>query len=321
MEVADYSPLLFNQPLEDELVTVAGRALKQNVPITYKIPNGTFALVAANVLVHVRPQSFKRLVPSKELTCLSPKLERDLRRLLVSGFVHKDAAHLLYNMVSFSLKGSQLEKQVGPKQLLETVGDLLTLSHGLVVAVSWLLAKRFNMWGPYNSSCVGFSGVLFALQAVHANRAGGMADVLGYQMPASSALLVELIVNQLVLPQGSFLGHMCGVMAGLAYVHVSPFILAAWRYIFGKRFNPPSLLLTVSAGFLLSLGIAPFCRAVQRVKGALFRPKARKLGSGHARPAINGTDVGNGDGSNGVDNGEVDVEELRRKRLAKLEDP
>eukprot|EP00898_Chlorokybus_atmophyticus_P006557 jgi/Chlat1/6902/Chrsp52S06579 len=189
-------------------------------------PPVTLALVALNVAVYYRPRELKALVPSLEQTCLNPHLvvkNTDVRRLLLSAFVHGDEYHLVYNMVSLVWKGIQLENTIGSERFLQLVGTLLLMSHGLVVGVSYIVAAFFGMPEPYYHSCmVGFSAVLFALKIVLNHNSPASTRVMGFTLPTRYACWAELLYIQLVTPRASFIGHLCGILAGLLYVYGSP---------------------------------------------------------------------------------------------------
>lgn len=77
------------------------------------------------------------------------------------------------------------------------------------------------------SSCaVGFSGVLFGLKVVLNHNSSGWTDVgIGIRLPTKYAAWAELLIIQLITPNVSFLGHLCGIAAGLMHVYVTRPIL------------------------------------------------------------------------------------------------
>lgn len=156
----------------------------------------------------------------------------DLKRLMLSAFYHVDETHLMYNMMSLMWKGVQLEDTMGSQRFAKMVAVLLGLSHGLVVASSSLLAKYADAPAYYYSECsVGFSGVLFALKVVLNYNSPSHSNVYGILVPSRYAAWVELVVIQMFVPGTSFLGHLCGILAGVIYMN-APSSLSLSR-IFG----------------------------------------------------------------------------------------
>jgi rhomboid domain-containing protein 1 len=146
----------------------------------------------------------------------------DLKRLWLSAFYHIDETHLIYNMVSLMWKGVQLEGTLGSQKFATTVAVLLGLSHGLVLASSSLLACLTESPTSFYSECsVGFSSVLFALKVVLNYNSPSHTNVYGILVPSRYAAWVELLVVQMFVPETSFLGHLCGILAGVIYMKAS----------------------------------------------------------------------------------------------------
>lgn len=151
----------------------------------------------------------------------------DLKRLWLSAFYHVDEAHLVYNMISLMWKGVQLEGAMGSQKFATMVAVLLGLSHSLVVASSTLLTMFTETSTPFYSECsVGFSGVLFALKVVLNWNSPSHTNVYGVLVPSRYAAWVELIIIQMFVPGTSFLGHLCGIFAGIIYM-CSPRVLSS----------------------------------------------------------------------------------------------
>lgn len=109
---------------------------------------------------------------------------------------------------------------MGSLKFAKMVAVLLGLSHGLVVIV----AKGLDTFADYPdalySHCaVGFSAVLFALKVVLNWNSPAYTSVYGVLVPARHAAWAELVLVQMFVPGTSFLGHLCGILAGLLYVH------------------------------------------------------------------------------------------------------
>ncbi|XP_015790280.1 rhomboid-related protein 4 [Tetranychus urticae] len=141
-------------------------------------------------------------------------------RLIASAFEHADDWHLYYNMISFLWKGKTLEQRFGPFKFLYML-IIFTLSCNATYIGLYYCLSRLTGDYQYNSVCaIGFSGVIFALKVlttyywpVHA-----YSSVYGIPVAARNAVWVELVFIQLVSPNASFIGHLSGILVGLAYV-------------------------------------------------------------------------------------------------------
>lgn len=200
-------------------------------------PPVTMCLLALNVCIFFLPQITTILPPplgtlAKSIqrftmvrtACLHPTavLSGERRRLLSAAFIHLSELHLAYNSTSLLHKGLQLEPVLGSLSFLALVLYLATAGHMLYVFVAVVL----NWFGrsSWIRGCVaGFSGVLFGLKAVlHCDRRfrNQGTRVFGTYVPSRWVPWAELILASAAQPNVSFLGHLCGILAGLLYVRL-----------------------------------------------------------------------------------------------------
>ncbi|KAL2653952.1 hypothetical protein R1flu_022080 [Riccia fluitans] len=231
------------------LYMLALHAASQFMQLPRKPPI-TATLIVANTVVHLRPGVLDQVLPTVHEVCLNPYLilkDWDARRLLLSAFFHVDDAHLVYNMISLLWKGVQLEGSMGSTKFAGMVAVLLGLSHGLVVASAKFLDVFTEYPGPMYSECaVGFSAVLFALKMVLNWNSPDYTNVYGILVPSRYAAWAELVFIQMFVPGTSFLGHLCGVVAGLLYIHGSYLLTgsrAPYSWVKSLLGRPVSLLL------------------------------------------------------------------------------
>ncbi|CAI5716776.1 unnamed protein product [Peronospora destructor] len=149
-------------------------------------------------------------------------------RIVVSGLIHVDDWHLYHNMISFLWKGYNLEYKLGSVCFLFTISYLLVLCHALVVVGALVLATEFQIPGPLHQCSVGFSGVLFALKVLLNHNSPAFSSIYGFQVPTKYAAWLELVVIHFLVPRSSFMGHMCGILAGYVLVY-SPSIMSIAR--------------------------------------------------------------------------------------------
>lgn len=184
--------------------------------LPYK-PPATLAIMAANLGIHMyRPQ----LPFSDQAVCLQPAsiVAGDYKRLVMSAFFHGSNSHVYYNMVSLLWKGVQLEQRMGSEAFVGMTAVLLLLSHGLYVLSSWLMVVSGFDPGAMATCAVGYSAVLFAYKVVLNYDSPRMTSVWGIPVPLKYAAWLELVVISLITPNASFLGHLCGIFAGLCFV-------------------------------------------------------------------------------------------------------
>ena len=204
--------------------------LWQHIGQMERKPPVTIALTLLNVLVFVGVIE----TPSVKRVCLRPAsilYKGEWQRLVYSAFTHADEYHLYYNMASFLYKGSQLEPLYGSVKFALLIGELI-LTSGLMyigcalvlhqqwyaptMSLSFLMGSRNLM----NTCAVGFSAVLFGLKVILTHNAPGWSTVWGVSVPTKFVAWLEMVVIQLVTPNASLIGHVCGILAGWLHVLV-----------------------------------------------------------------------------------------------------
>ncbi|XP_005106015.1 rhomboid-related protein 4 [Aplysia californica] len=184
------------------------------------IPPVTLALVVGQAAIFL--DLFPRQFPSPHAICMSSYLvyeHHDWQRMILAAFYHASDMHLYFNMVSLLYKGITLERRFGSPYFAYLVAVFTPLTSivyvGLGIALSQLLGDQ-----SYLTSCaVGFSGVLFALKVVTTEYSPpGVQYAFGFiPVPSKYMFWAELVLIQLVTPNASFIGHLAGILVGLAY--------------------------------------------------------------------------------------------------------
>ncbi|CAI5973587.1 unnamed protein product [Closterium sp. NIES-64] len=254
---------------------MALQALQQFFQQPYS-PPVTLGLIALMTGIHFRPAGFlEDSLPYVSEICMNPALvvqERNWRRLLLSVLFHADDAHLIFNMVSLLWKGVHLERRLGSPRFAALVAAFALLSQSLHVAAARLLSDVLALHTPFYRECsVGFSGVLFALKTVMNADSPAYSSVYGFVLPTKYAAWAELLLIQLLVPEASFLGHLCGILSGLIYLHGTSLLPRSAR---------PSAFLSTLAAPLLTL--FPFLRS----------SRGRTWGSGQSGQAARGGAAG-----------------------------
>ncbi|EFJ48625.1 hypothetical protein VOLCADRAFT_117545 [Volvox carteri f. nagariensis] len=177
------------------------------------------------------------------------RVEGQWWRLITSGFLHMDEWHLYFNMSSLVWKGIHLERRYGHKLFALLVAEMLLLSHGLYVLVTLLLcsvSEHRHIY--YHQHAVGFSAVLFGLKTILMYNTPGYDEIFGVRVPTKYACWAELVLIWVLVPKSSFIGHLCGILAGgLHAQYLEPSLRRWWprvrvlqaRIPFFHPENPP----------------------------------------------------------------------------------
>jgi rhomboid domain-containing protein 1 len=134
-------------------------------------------------------------------------------RLLWASLFHANSMHLMYNMSSLLLKGRLLEPVMGTAPFAWLVFTFALCTSCLMVIASVLLDSHMPDQHLMNTCAVGFSGVLFALNTilpyviVHPEQ----SNVWGFPIPTKYVTIAELVLISVLVPNASFLGHLCGI--------------------------------------------------------------------------------------------------------------
>lgn len=226
--------------------------------------------------------------------------------------------HLYFNMASLLWKGVQLEAAFGVSGFLLLTSLMLVGSSGLYVLAAWL-----GIGGLMGSCAIGFSGVLFALKTVLNAMAPRDSYIMGFRVPSRWAAWAELLLIQLMVPHASFAGHLCGILAGLAFVAVHQRANHLLPEQLRTRFIPPMFAAVYGPAFAAH-GREPSAAAGAGVPGAAayraggsgeWASAARERGRGGSRGTYGSGTTGGGSSSAGASQpraGESDEDFARR---------
>jgi len=140
-------------------------------------------------------------------------------RLILSVIEHADDIHLYHNMASFLLKGRSLESRYGSKKFLILLSLLTLASSGIYVGLAYMATEITHDYFYMRQCAIGFSGVLFALKVLTTYYDGSShRSIYGISVPSKYAVWAELLIIHYLVPRASFMGHLAGILAGLAYV-------------------------------------------------------------------------------------------------------
>lgn len=140
-------------------------------------------------------------------------------RILTYAFFHSNLMHIGMNMITNYQLSAGVEKRLGTLRLGLSILWSILLSSFLYIGISWLLSQLFDYKHLWYQHAVGFSGVVFHVLVLDAHSSPnltifGIVTVPGYVYPWALLVLVQLI-----LPNVSFLGHLCGILTGTFQVY------------------------------------------------------------------------------------------------------
>ncbi|CAO2167540.1 unnamed protein product [Urochloa humidicola] len=158
-------------------------------------PPVTAALLAANVLLFLRPGALDGILPKTSEVAVSYQhsLEFILSKNFLSPFYHSNELHLFGNMTSLLWMGVQLETYMGSAEFASMVAALIGLSQGITGLLSQILSLLGCDIAYYGHQTVGFSGVLFGMKVVLTAWPNRVIWLSGTLIPAKYAVWVELL--------------------------------------------------------------------------------------------------------------------------------
>ena len=142
-------------------------------------------------------------------------------RILTHAIFHSSLMHIGMNMITTYQFSPGVEKRLGTLRLGLSILWSILLSSFLYIGISWLLSQLFGYKHLWYQHAVGFSGVVFHVIVLDAHSSPNqsftifwLVTVPGYVYPWALLVLVQLI-----LPNVSFLGHLCGILMGKFQVY------------------------------------------------------------------------------------------------------
>lgn len=211
-------------------------------------PPVTLSLIVVNMALFFLPR-LKRMLPTwfhpltdavkfrtaTRLTCLNPRavIRGERYRLLTCCVIHASDIHVILNSLSLLYKGVSLESSMGPFIFLSLIVYLAVTSHALYVFLAFM-ANKVGISVLMDKCVVGFSSVLFGLKVIlntNPNYGRRADQIFHIRLPGGTAPWTELLLASLLMPRVSFLGHLCGIFAGLIYVFLSARITSMTRRI------------------------------------------------------------------------------------------
>ena len=183
------------------------------------IPWGTFVSFIICVALQVGTYVFGLELRRYTIYPAAVIYQYEWHRIITSAFFHNGLIHIGFNMLSLLTLGPAVEKIVGTFRFILYICVCVILSNVLYVIICYILAiiLKNPSWLYYNS--VGYSGLLFAFATIESFLSlSPTRSFFGCNVPSKYYPFVMLIGIQIMMPNISFLGHLCGLFIGILYV-------------------------------------------------------------------------------------------------------
>ena len=182
----------------------------------------TLCVLGLNIIAFIRPNLGRIHWPSVSSGCISLQnvyYQNQWDRIILSPFLHADSFHLYYNMASFMWKARTLERHYGSIYFAYMVAIFSVLTSLVYLLLNLVIAEMFDTWSYVRTCAVGFSAVIFALKVVTTHLTPpGTSFMIGIPIPSRLAVWAELVIISVLVPRASFVGHLAGILVGVAYV-------------------------------------------------------------------------------------------------------
>jgi hypothetical protein len=127
--------------------------------------------------------------------------------------------HLAFNMMALMSLGYLLEVRLGTIPLIYATIYLAFLSSMLQFILEFVFVDCIYLQS-YTASCsAGYSGILFAYTVLGVHYEPMNRSLFGsFSVPAKFYPWILLLLTSLLFPGASFIGHLCGILSGYAFI-------------------------------------------------------------------------------------------------------
>jgi membrane associated rhomboid family serine protease len=144
--------------------------------------------------------------------------EKQYYRIITSAFCHANVLHLVFNMSSLYEFGSKVEQMFGFFIYFRITIILLVFSQVVFMVITFGVCRFAPALRTYmtESSVIGYSGVIYGLMTfVMLYSPDFTVMVFNVSIPIVVTPFLQLIINQVLVPRASILGHFSGIISGL----------------------------------------------------------------------------------------------------------
>jgi rhomboid domain-containing protein 1 len=151
--------------------------------------------------------------------CMTAVVEGgQLYRVATSEFTHGGVGHILFNASAMLVFGMTVEKHYGSFLFLFLNLWLGLLSSGLQLgfeyAMVYAVPSKFVDLHYLRTCSIGYSNILFGVLMVDACGLGDLyTTIYGFKVRKALYPLILLVFTAIAVPESSFSGHLCGIIA------------------------------------------------------------------------------------------------------------
>jgi len=163
-------------------------------------------------------------------------------QLAVSSFLHLSLEHLVADMLSLFIQGTNFEELMQPAEVLKLMIYSAIAPNALIVLGTYINAAREptqENLAAFQSIYIDFSGALMCLDSVWQHQVmaamGHKHSVYGIQIPIEFAF-VDIIIQKLLNPAIPVLREVAALVAGMTYVYVPKAFNKAMKEV--KKMSP-----------------------------------------------------------------------------------
>ena len=129
--------------------------------------------------------------------------------------------HIGMNMLSTAAVGALLERRFGTLAFLMTILWSVLLTGIFYLSLALVAQKLAGNDDLLNSHALGFSGIMFHLLVLESNLTpNATRSIFGFvNVPSYAYPVAMLVVMQVIMPNISFTGHLCGIIAGMLHLY------------------------------------------------------------------------------------------------------
>jgi membrane associated rhomboid family serine protease len=166
-----------------------------------RLAPAVIALIVVNVVVYLAASGDRASIDERFGVIPAGIHQGQWYRLVTGAFLHLDAEHILFNMVSLAIIGSPVEVLLGRTRFLALY---------LLAGIGGSVASY--VFGAPNVDAIGASGAIFGLFGAYFV----LARRRGFEIRTVSALIIINLVISFADPGIDWLGHLGGLVVGAA---------------------------------------------------------------------------------------------------------
>ena len=154
--------------------------------------------------------------------CLKPLMSGHIYRLVTSSFSHSGPSHIFFNMIVHLMFGTYCENRYGSLVFFGLTNFFIFMTGILTFGLDAIRMGIYNLLGYdgdqfYFLCGIGFSAVLFSYMTVWAYSGETTCGCSGIKIPKKILPWIYLVVNKIMTPEASIMGHFSGILSVVVF--------------------------------------------------------------------------------------------------------